>query len=116
MKSSLPFPPPFAESAAPQFGSVNEMFAVQFEALEDRILHHCDRPLIEMSILSFLEHALGPTSEGIANAMGIGAPAALVHLENLRAFGRVWRATGNEENAAWHISNVGRRYLHDHPL
>jgi hypothetical protein len=26
------------------------------------------------------------------------------------------RAAGKDENAAWHISNVGRRYLYDHDV
>ena len=62
--------------------------------MEDRILHHSDRPEIELRILSFLTHALGPSTEGVAREMGISSDAAAVHLQALVEADRVWSQSG----------------------
>jgi hypothetical protein len=113
MKSSFPVPPS-PRVFAPGISIVEQEFRAQFDAVEDRILHHCDRPMIEMAILAFLNHAQGPTTAGIAKAMGIGSVAAGVHLRNLQAFGRAWCHSCGETEESWHISNTGREYLRTH--
>lgn len=89
-------------------------FRQVFDRIEDRILHHCDRPEIEMRILSFLSHAHGPTTEGIATAMSIPRSAAEVHLDALQTSGRIWCQRVRGISRAWYLSNEGSNFLAAH--
>jgi len=81
------------------------------ERMEDRLLHHCDRPEIEMKILAFLAHALGPTTDGIAREMDIGPDAALTHLTALHETKRIWGQVEPTGGNSWPITHEGRHYL-----
>lgn len=74
-------------------------------------MHHCDRPKIEMQILAFIHQALGPSTEGIAVAMGISNEAAAVHLRALSEANRIWGQPVHGNETAWYISNEGRHFL-----
>lgn len=79
--------------------------------MEERILHHSDRPEIELRILTFLTHALGPSTEGIAREMGISSEAAAVHLQELSEADRIWSQPGPGGESSWHLSQAGRHFL-----
>jgi predicted transcriptional regulator len=105
-------PAPLAP-AEPGAESVEKTLHEVAARIEDRLLHHCDRPEIEMKILKFLEHALGPTTDGVAREMGISSDAAAIHLQALNEANRTWSQPGRAGEQSWHISLEGRRYLAD---
>jgi len=84
---------------------------IQDAHFEDRIVHHCDRPDVEVRILNFLSRAHGPTTDGIASAMGISRGAAEVHLGALKNAGRIWGQRVRGTSTAWQISLQGRHFL-----
>ena len=112
---------PFSKSerfrSSPSSGSGLRLGLIEHEfhkvvgKIEERIVHHGDRPEIEARILAFVNQALGPSTEGVAAAMGISAPAAAVHLRGLSEANRIWGQPAHGNEMAWHISNEGRRYL-----
>jgi predicted ArsR family transcriptional regulator len=83
-------------------------------SLEEGILHHSDRPEIEMDILRLLEHSVGPTTEGVAAELGVGVRAAGIHLESLKNANWAWSQRGYAHQMTWHISLEGRHYLAEH--
>ncbi len=96
---------------APQLHLAEQEFRTVLDAIEDRILHHCDRPEAEMKILDFLSAAHGPTTEGIATALEMPREAAAVHLRSLESLGRVWGQRTRGPARAWYLSCEGRRFL-----
>lgn len=79
--------------------------------IESHTLHHCDRPEVEVRVLAFLAHAIGPTTEGIARELGISAEAAAVHLHALHEARRIWSQPSQAGEMSWHISQEGRNFL-----
>jgi len=96
---------------APALGLAEREFADLFSGIEERILHHCDRPDSEVRILTFIANAQGPTTGGIAKEFGISPAAADFHLRELRRANRVWGQPVRGNTMSWHISQAGRRFL-----
>ena len=98
---------PLTQMAEREFNAV-------LDSLEAGVLHHSDRPEIELDILRLLDNSAGPTAEGIAAKMGVGVRAAIVHLEALRNANWAWSQPGYAHQMTWHISLEGRHYLAEH--
>jgi predicted ArsR family transcriptional regulator len=104
------FAPP-AREWAPQFNLAEAEFRTVVEELEDRLVHHCERPEIEVRILDFIARAHGPSTEGIAAEMGISPAAAKVHLRQLRKADRIWGQPIRGGGMGWYASQAGRHFL-----
>jgi hypothetical protein len=104
------FTPP-AREWAPQFNLAEAEFRTVVEELEDRLVHHCERPEIEVRILDFIARAHGPSTEGIAAEMGISPAAAKVHVRQLRKANRIWGQPVRGGGMGWYASQPGRRFL-----
>lgn len=106
------FTPPSAEWA-PSLNLAEQHFSAVAAQIEDRIVHHCDRPEIEVHILRFIAHAVGPSTEGIATEMGISTAAAEVHLRELRRARRIWGQRLGAAGMSWHLASEGKRFLEE---
>jgi hypothetical protein len=113
MKSHLRFAPKsFLSSHAPvQFNLMEREFSAVIQRTGEQILHHCDRPDIEVQILGFLRHAVGATTAGIARAMGISTAAAEVHLRCLSDAHRIWGQPIHGGEMEWYLGLEGRHFL-----
>ena len=92
-------------------GLAERELASLFSGMEERILHHCDRPDGEVRILAFIAQAQGPTTDGIAKEIGISLAAAEFHLRELRRANRVWGQPVKGNTTSWYVSQEGRRFL-----
>jgi len=97
-----------------KLGLSERAFASVVEEMGNRLVYLSDRPEIEGRILSFLAHAMGPTTAGVARAMGIGVKAAESHLRTLIAANRIWGQAVHGHDVEWHIALEGRHYLNEH--
>src|ERR1700704_4042269 len=84
----------------------------EFEATVEKIganlLHRPDRMEIELRILTFLNHAVGPSTDGIAREMGIGVDLADAFLNLLHEANLIWGQAVHGQDLEWHISQEGR--------
>ncbi len=106
------FTPP-ASQWAPELNLAENEFRTVVDELEERLIHHCERPEIEVRILDFISHAHGPSSAGIAAEMGISPAAVEVHLRQLRRANRIWRQQSGGGGMGWYVSQGGRQFLDD---
>jgi len=81
------------------------------EELQEGLVHASDRPEIEAHILTFLAHANGPTTTGVATEMRISPEAAAVHLEALQDANRIWSQPSHGAEVTWHIALEGLHFI-----
>ena len=104
--------PAFGNASSPfRLNSIEGEFSAVMENVAGGLLHHCDRPEIEVRILAFLSHAMGPTTGGIARQMGISREAAEIHLRALSSDNRIWGQPIHSTDCEWHIAQGGRHFL-----
>ncbi len=94
----------------PRLGLAEREFRTVLDAIEDRILHHSDRPEVELRILGFLAGARGPTVDGIARELNVSRSAAEAHLRSLENAGRVWAQRVRGGARAWHLTLEGKHF------
>ena len=104
---------PRVEVEASLTSQTDETLHQVMEQMEERILHHSDRPEVELKILAFLANAYGPTTEGIAREMKIPVEAAAIHLKQLHDAARIWGQPTTGGEMSWHLSQEGQRFSED---
>jgi hypothetical protein len=102
---------PIEAAWAPRLNLAEEEFRVPLAEIEERSVHHCDRPEIEVRILDFISRAHGPNINGIAAEMGISVAAAEVHVRELQRVRRIWGQPMHGGEMAWHIAQEGTHFL-----
>lgn len=105
-----------SSNGSPRLNLMEREFHKVVRRIEDRLVHHGDRPQIEALILAFLNRSLGPSTSGVAAATGITPEAAEVHLRALSEAHRIWGQPAHGNETAWHISQEGRAYLRQRGL